>query len=106
MEDPDDPIAVCTEVPMPDVDPVEEKRSLLELLRDNVFIAAFPPEVPTVSNLCNDDMLAGSGFSFPSGGSRVSSDNTSTSDVPPIGIPAEFMVNRLWWGRCGGGKGW
>ena len=51
---------------MPDVDPVEEKRSLLELLRDNVFIGAFPPEVPTVSNLCNDDMLAGSGFSFPS----------------------------------------
>lgn len=109
IEDPLDPKAVVTEVPKPEVDVepeafvAEEKRSHLELLRDKVLT----PELATASNLCMDDLpAAGSGFSFPSGGSRVSNDSTSTSDVPLIGIPAEFIVNKLWCGRCGGGNGW
>ena len=70
---------------------VEEKRSHLELFRDKVFI---PEEA--ASSLCRDDFpVAGSGFSFPSGGSRVSKESTSTSLDPLIGIPAEFMVSKL-----------
>ena len=98
-DDPVEPKPVVIELPKPDVDAfdpdpvvVEENRSHLELLRDNVFI----PEDEVASSLCRDDFpVAGSGFSFPSGGSRVSRDSTSTSVVPLIGIPAEFIVSRL-----------
>jgi len=96
-DDPVDPKPVVTELPNPEVDALDpvvvvENKSHLELLRDNVFI----PEEEVASSLCMDDFpVAGSGFSFPSGGSRVSRDSTSTSVVPLIGIPAEFIVSRL-----------